>query len=275
MNQQRNTRIKIEYNGPHEKAEQTVILPGAITQDQVATIRDNLMSQGDCLIAHAVGLPTPSESTRNFPQAEDHPYSQLADWSVIEPSAGQLLTTDTPTTDLSIDDLVDRIRETNQRGWDAPAEEARLKLNPIGYTDKPMNTRIELEYRTATDSASEIIVLAGAITQAQADQITSNMIDEFQVIAHQIGLPTPSESLAQEREFPDSEDHLLTNFSDWLVDTPMAESLHTTDTPTHDLPITELADRIEQIGPEGWDFLAEDVRLGGIPAEDSYDSPSL
>lgn len=140
--------------------------------------------------------------------------------------------------------------------------------------DTQTNTCIELDYRTDSDGASDVVVLAGKITQAEVDKIEENLIDGFQVIAHQIGLPTPSEQLSEQREFPQGDDHVLTSLASWISETPTADSLHTNEPATHDLTPAELAEKIEHTNKAGWNYLAEDDRMGGIPEEDDL-GPSM
>ncbi|WP_036186002.1 hypothetical protein [Marinobacter sp. ELB17] len=273
-----NTKIRLMYPGPHEKVEDAIILAGEITDRQIATIQQNLIStSGGELIAHQVGLPTLSEKTsamRKFPVPGDHAYSVLPDW-ITQPELDiNLHTQDSPTTTMTVDDLVARIEAVGQNGWDVKAEEARLNLDPLGLSGLRMNTRIELEYHTASDRKSATVILPGAITQEQADAIEQGMFDGFQVIAPQVGLPSLATNLFDEQgRSANSHDHVLTSLSDWLTSSPLAESLHTTDAPTLYLPIEDLAKRIQNIGRDGWDFAAEEDRLD-IPADD-YESPSM
>lgn len=132
-----------------------------------------------------------------------------------------------------------------------------------------MNTRIELGYRTGSDKAYTTVILPGAVTQEQVEQISRGLIDSMQIIANQVHLPTPSEQLAEERNFPEADDHILTTMEDWLDGSPKAESLHTSDEPTHGMDIATLASQIEHIGtsPRGWDYLSEEARMD-IPFED-------
>lgn len=143
---------------------------------------------------------------------------------------------------------------------------------PQPQESKTMNTRIELGYRTGSDKAYTTVILPGAITQAQVEQISRGLIDSTQIIANQVHLPTPSEQLAEERNFPEADDHILTTMEDWSDGTPKAELLHTPEEPTHGMDIATLASQIEHIGtsPRGWDYLTEEARMD-IPFEDDED----
>ncbi|WP_273208731.1 hypothetical protein [Marinobacter subterrani] len=140
---------------------------------------------------------------------------------------------------------------------------------PMTTNNSALNTRLELGYRTESDKAYQTVILPGAITQEQVNRLSDGLFDGFQIIAHQVDLPTPSEQLSKERTFPEPDDHVLTTLEDWLEETPEAETLHTTEPPTESMTVEELTTKITEIGPDGWDFLAEEERLD-IPLEDDY-----
>lgn len=140
---------------------------------------------------------------------------------------------------------------------------------PMTEHTSTLNTRLELGYRTESDKAHQTVILPGAITQEQVDRLSEGLFDGFQIIAHQVDLPTPSEQLSEERTFPEPDDHVLTTLEDWSDGTPKAETLHTSEPPTEDITVEELTSRIVEIGRDGWDFMAEEERLD-IPLEDDY-----
>lgn len=141
--------------------------------------------------------------------------------------------------------------------------------------DAPVNTRLELAYTSASMKAYETVIVPGAVTQQQINKITSGLFDGEQIIAEQVGLPTPlSIELEAQKADPEPEDHVFTNLADWADSEPLAEALHTHEEPTHTVDIEALANHIGQIGQNGWNIADETERLG-IPDDDPSDSPYL
>lgn len=76
----KNTILELRYtDASNYKANETVVLEGAITQAQLDSLIPHLID-GEMLIAEEVGLPTPSEQFEgrfDFPTADDHVYTTL------------------------------------------------------------------------------------------------------------------------------------------------------------------------------------------------------
>jgi hypothetical protein len=120
-----------------------------------------------------------------------------------------------------------------------------------------MNTKLSLIYRDADNySASKDVVITGEITQQQIDKIKENLVDGCFIIAHQVGLPTPSENFGGMDNYPNWEiDHVYTMLFDGK---PTSEQLHTAEVATIDMTIDELA---KNISITSWDINAELNRL--------------
>jgi hypothetical protein len=276
-----NTKINLVYNGPHKPVNRTLVLAGAITADQIATIADNLIEAGSgAFIAYQVGLPTISENAPEnpiFPRPGDHAYTEMVDWMLIQPEPADLHTTDRPNADsMTIDKLTQRIAEVGRYGWKVAKEEERLTLDPFGTAGFKVNTRFEMLYRSSSDKRQEIVILSGAITDEQIKAIEGILIDGFQVIAPQVGLPSPLSNLLEEQgRSAEDNDHALTSMEDWYTGSPAAASLHTFEKPTVDLSVDSFTAQLQEIGPHGWDHMAEGDRLD-IPSDDYEDnSPSF
>lgn len=124
------------------------------------------------------------------------------------------------------------------------------------------NTRIDLSYKSESGSAYDTAILPGEINQATLDQITEYLIDGYQVIADQVGLPTPLEYLLNDMS-AEPEDHVLTTLEAWESDIPNVEDLLTDKPATTDLTPTDLAICLSEAQ---WDYQSEQSRLG-IPDE--------
>ena len=141
-------------------------------------------------------------------------------------------------------------------------------------TDNTMNTRLTLEYTCASAKKTIEVIVPGAISQQQVDGIQYNAIDGHQIIADQVGLPSPLELMIKTGEIGgyDENDHPLTNLADWNDGAPRAESLHTREpvTPGIDASIEELTERLVSVA---WDQGEEMDRLG-LPDFDLDDEDS-
>ncbi|KXS55406.1 MAG: Uncharacterized protein AWU57_185 [Marinobacter sp. T13-3] len=147
--------------------------------------------------------------------------------------------------------------------------------NEPEITEAPINTRLELAYRSGSLKGHETVILPGAITAEQIQQISNGCFDGSQIIANQVHLPTPLETALEENQIDIAEDdHVLTDLADWDDGEPKPEDLHTTEEPTHGMDIGTLAQTIENIGPNGWNFINEEERLG-LPDAAPGDSLSL
>lgn len=137
-----------------------------------------------------------------------------------------------------------------------------------GFTDRQFsfddqNTMLNLSY-VCNDSrtASEPVVVRGAITPAQlkaVSQATNGLI-----IASQVGLPTPSEQLQGEDNWPASEvDSVFTSIEGFKRDAyVIASDMHTVELPTIDLDIDDVIQQILAVSE--WDQAAEWARLRAL-----------
>lgn len=124
-----NTRLSLKYSCGSAKSHMDVVLPGAITDQQIQTITSNLID-GHQLVAPQVNLPSPLENAideGDIPGYDetDHPLTNLADWEDGTPSAIQLHTTDEPTANINVSDLTKLVSTTV---WDQLTEMDRLGL---------------------------------------------------------------------------------------------------------------------------------------------------
>ncbi len=157
-----NTKLTLSYrDAANYKTALQVVLRGAITQEQVQCLVEKL-DEGQFLIAAQVGLPTPSENFRGkdgWPNDElDHPYTQVFEAQEL---AQNLHTSDEPTIDLSVDELVKRVCAV--QGWDEDAEWTRL--NDLS---RPKSILLSLSIRDSSLSPEQIVeavrALGGAVT---------------------------------------------------------------------------------------------------------------
>jgi hypothetical protein len=132
----------------------------------------------------------------------------------------------------------------------------------------PKNTRIDLTYTSESLKAHAVAILPGEIEQETLDQITELLIDGHQIIAEQVGLPTPLEECLNDPEnegmMPDDSDHVLTNLDAWSEDKPSVEDLLTDEPANSRLSPRGLATCLTFVD---WDYGAEMDRLD-IPAGD-------
>tara|TARA_B100002003_G_scaffold238589_1_gene256999 strand:+ start:860 stop:1270 length:411 start_codon:yes stop_codon:yes gene_type:complete len=124
------------------------------------------------------------------------------------------------------------------------------------------NTSLKLMYRDEDNNKTFLdIVLAGLITDEQIKSVQSVMDDECQIIAKQVGLPTPSETLSEAYPFPTEADHVWTTVFAFEDTTPRAADLHTL------APVTSPSMTVEEfvnnmLAIECWDETTEVERLG-------------
>jgi len=120
-----------------------------------------------------------------------------------------------------------------------------------------MNTVICIAYRDGYgDRTSDYEILSGEITQDQIAIIESCLEEGECVIAEQVGLMTPFESLGNP---PTKMDHVWTILTDFSDDTPEVKDLVTSSRTTNNLSINEFIKNILMID---WDIEKEMKRLG-------------
>jgi len=134
-----------------------------------------------------------------------------------------------------------------------------------------MNTKINLAYQSENLSKSMTVILNGAMTQAQANQISDSLTMDHCLICSQVGLPSPLEAAlnAGEIDSVTEYDHAWTRLEDWAATVPLVEDLHTTQNATINLSPEELADAMLN---QRWNLLREIERLG-IPEFDLEQLP--
>lgn len=144
-----NTRLRLKYeDSSGQSVFLTEVLSGEITIKQAALIKDSIFEPAD-LIAEQVGLPTPAvkmlQSLRDWPNPSvDHVYTTLLDFESGIPDVSLMLTTEPPTLDLSVYDLVVKLRAADFSNtaveWD---RQAKIKL--ASEIDGPLVRRASLE----------------------------------------------------------------------------------------------------------------------------------
>lgn len=124
----KNTELELRYvDASGHKAYETVVLDGAITQEQIDAIRPHL-EMGESIIAHQVGLPTPAENFEDrfdFPTEDDHVWTDLEAFVDGEPQAEDLHTDDPNDGLMSVDAFVEMLSKVE---WDVAAEMERLGI---------------------------------------------------------------------------------------------------------------------------------------------------
>ena len=124
------------------------------------------------------------------------------------------------------------------------------------------NTKLELVYCDSDNNkVRETVILIGGLSPVQIVMMARKLKDGDKIIAHQIGLPTPSQQQQGTDYWPSDEiDHVFTTleaFEDGSV--PHLEDLLTTEAPTHDLSIEDVYQRLIQV--KEWDISTEWNRL--------------
>lgn len=138
MSTKRNTKLHLLYvDGANYKTSLTVVLAGAITNEQIAAIKPKL-DRGIMVIAEQIGLPTPSFNFRGkdgWPSDElDHVFTTLQDFKDFSevqdgdenlPAAAEMLTDEEPTIGLTLGALVSNILAVDE--WDVATEWYRME----------------------------------------------------------------------------------------------------------------------------------------------------
>lgn len=127
-----------------------------------------------------------------------------------------------------------------------------------------MNTILRLMYRDASNyKASQDVVVAGAITEAQIAAIAAKLQDGEFFIANQVGLPTPSFQFCGKDGWPSDElDHVFTTLTAFSDGKPAVEDFLTDLEPTEGMTVPELVARFEAIeSAESWGVVAEWNRM--------------
>lgn len=138
------------------------------------------------------------------------------------------------------------------------------------------NTLLQLSYRDAGNFKRYMEeVLEGAITPEQVLQLGSALNDGYQLIADQVGLPTPSfEAHDGEDDWPSKElDHVWTVLNAFEEGTPLAESLHTDRAPTLAMTVVDFVHKVTNRA-KAWDIEAEWARMESAAAWNSRNPDS-
>lgn len=123
-----NTALDLMYrDGDNYKRFERVVLAGLMTQAQYDAIKAKL-EDGEYLIAHQVGLPTPAEQNYgydNWPNDDfDHVFTTLTDFSEGV-SVEKMYTRDEPTLDMTVDEFIAKVAAVKE--WGVAAEWGRQK----------------------------------------------------------------------------------------------------------------------------------------------------
>lgn len=123
------------------------------------------------------------------------------------------------------------------------------------------NTRISLLYRDASNYKYTVeVVLAGLLTVEQLATLRSAASDGCFIIAHQVGLPTPSFQAKGKDDWPSDElDHVWTTLA--VDDGSMSLSdWHTADPCTLPMPVSEFVAEVAAM-KGNWDVAGEWERM--------------
>jgi hypothetical protein len=133
-----------------------------------------------------------------------------------------------------------------------------------------MNTKLELSYKDASGwGHSTSFVVNGEITPEEIRRMRNIMLTTDSegcfVIAHELGLPTPAELMAEEGEtdFPTSDDHVFTAIDQFKDADPEPKDFLTDEEPTVDYFSTVLL--VARMEKAPWDVVAEMKRLDMMP----------
>lgn len=123
------------------------------------------------------------------------------------------------------------------------------------------NTELCLMYRDADNYKFEVmVVLKGELSQEAWSKLDEIAEDGAFVIAEQLGLPTPHETIeAKGFTFPTEADHAWTTVCELEDEVTDVAELFTDAQPTIDMTAEELAAKIDGVT---WNLLAESERLG-------------
>jgi|SRR5690554_3045408 len=121
----KNIEVTVQYaDASNWKQQATVILSGTPEAEDIRTAVENLID-GEFLIAHQVGLPTPQEGSDGD---DDHVLCTLdiLEGATPENDIECFLTDSKPTLNMTAAEL---LRKIATQKWDIPAEMARLGLH--------------------------------------------------------------------------------------------------------------------------------------------------
>ena len=125
-----------------------------------------------------------------------------------------------------------------------------------------MNTQLSLMYRDASNYKLHLdVVLSGTLSNSDIAEIRSKLVDGQFVIAHQVGLPTPSVRFASRYSFPTEDDHVYTTLADFEDEDLDPAALAIT---TDETPLMSCSDFMERVRSVVWDEGAEMRRLGMV-----------
>ena len=125
-----NSVFDLEYrDAANYRAGERVVVSGEITQDQIDEISRNL-EDGQFIIAHQVGLPTPAEKLHaEFGvDSDDHVFTTLEQWESDQPTIADFLTEDPATIEMTVEELA---RKIGSASWDVSGEMERQGLLDI------------------------------------------------------------------------------------------------------------------------------------------------
>lgn len=209
----KNTRITLTYtSGNLDKTDKEVIVRGEISRAQIERIKDNLID-GEFIIAHEVGLPTPSENFYGFndyPSKEyDHVRTRMIDFIGEDCDIESLLTDEPESMNITIEELSHKIANAE---WDDEAEMARMGLDEDGNleescdTDKDdekgLNTRLKLGYfNTEGKKIINEVILKGELDQSDIQDIFESSRAGI-IVADMVLLVSPSDSIEDDPLFP-------------------------------------------------------------------------
>lgn len=123
-----------------------------------------------------------------------------------------------------------------------------------------MNTILRLKYADASNHKKfQDVVLKGVMTQEQVNTLESKLEGGSDIIAYQIGLPTPAEQFDEEFDFPTADDHVWTVIEQFEEGNDSLQDFDTDLEPNVEMDVTEFMKMVEAL--DSWDVPAEIKRL--------------
>lgn len=123
-----------------------------------------------------------------------------------------------------------------------------------------MNTILRLKYSDASNYKQSLdVILSGVITADQIQTLERKLEMGSDIIAHQVGLPTPSEQFDENFDFPTEDDHVWTSIEQFEEGTTDVNDFDTEKEPTVDMTVDQFMERVEAV--DSWDLMAEIERL--------------
>lgn len=210
----KNTRILLTYtSGNQDKTDKEFVVKGELNSEQVERIQGGLID-GEFIIAHEVGLPTPSENFYGFndyPSKEyDHIFTRLPEFMHDEVDIESMITDEVACTNVTIEELSHKILNAE---WDLDAEIARIGLDysvsenvdedEINNEGEDFNTLLKIGYfNTEGKRIIKDVIFEGELDDEDIKSIFESSRKGI-ILACMTGLESPSDSISDDDLFPD------------------------------------------------------------------------